>query len=55
MQSNIILAAITAAAIAQHIKKDYAVMIFNSEVCILKDELRRVISICIIKEMTKSL
>jgi MoxR-like ATPase len=37
MQSNIILAAITAAAIAQHFKKDYAVLAFNSGVCILKD------------------
>ncbi len=37
MQSNIILAAITAAAIAQHFKKDYAVLAFNSGVCILKE------------------
>lgn len=37
MQSNVILAAITAAAIAQHFKKDYAVLAFNSGVCILKD------------------
>ena len=37
MQSNVILAAITAAAIAQHYKKDYAVLAFNSGVCILKD------------------
>ena len=37
MQSNIILAAITAAAIAQHFKNDYAVLAFNSGVCILKD------------------
>lgn len=37
MQSNVILAAITAAAIAQHFKKDYAILAFNSGVCILKD------------------
>ena len=37
MQSNIILAAITAAAIAQHFKKDYAVLAFNSGVCMLKE------------------
>ena len=37
MQSNIILAAIIAAAIAQHFKKDYAVLAFNSGVCILKE------------------
>ena len=37
MQSNIILAAIIAAAIAQHYKKDYAVMAFNSGVCFLKE------------------
>ena len=37
MQSNLILAAITAAAIAQHFKKDYAVLAFNSGVCILKE------------------
>ena len=37
MQSNIILAAITAAAIAQHFKKDYAILAFNSGVCILKE------------------
>lgn len=37
MQSNIILAAITAAAIAQHFKKDYAVLAFNSGVCFLKE------------------
>jgi MoxR-like ATPase len=37
MQSNVILSAITAAAIAQHFKKDYAVLAFNSGVCILKD------------------
>ena len=37
MQSNIILAAITAAAIAQHFKKDYAVLAFNSGVCVLKE------------------
>jgi MoxR-like ATPase len=36
MQSNVILSAITAAAIAQHFKKDYAVLAFNSGVCILK-------------------
>lgn len=37
MQSNVILAAIIAAAIAQHFKKDYAIMAFNSGVCMLKD------------------
>ena len=37
MQSNIILAAITAAAIAQHFKKDYGILAFNSGVCILKE------------------
>ena len=37
MQSNIILAAITAAAIAQHFKKEYAVLAFNSGVCFLKE------------------
>jgi MoxR-like ATPase len=37
MQSNVILAAITAAAIAQHFKKDYAILAFNCGVCILKD------------------
>ena len=37
MQSNIILAAITAAAIAQHFKKDYAILAFNSGVCLLKE------------------
>jgi hypothetical protein len=37
MQSNIILAAIIAAAIAQHFKKDYAVLAFNSGVGVLKD------------------
>jgi MoxR-like ATPase len=36
MQSNVILAGIIAAAIAQHFKKDYAVLAFNSGVCILK-------------------
>ncbi len=37
MQSKIILAAITAAAIAQHFKKDYAILAFNSGVGVLKD------------------
>lgn len=37
MQSNIILAAITAAAVAQHFKKDYALLAFNCGVCILKE------------------
>jgi uncharacterized protein with von Willebrand factor type A (vWA) domain len=37
MQSNIILAAITAATIAQHFKNDYAVLAFNSGVCMLKE------------------
>jgi MoxR-like ATPase len=37
MQSNIILAAIIAAAIAQHFKKDYAILAFNSGICILKE------------------
>jgi hypothetical protein len=37
MQSKIILAAITVAAIAQHFKKDYAVLAFNSGVGVLKD------------------
>lgn len=37
MQSNVILAAIIAAAIAQHFKKDYAILAFNSGVCVLKD------------------
>ena len=37
MQSNVILAAIIAAAVAQHFKKDYAVLAFNSGVCILKE------------------
>jgi MoxR-like ATPase len=37
MQSNVILAAIIAAAIAQHFKKDYAILAFNSGVCMLKD------------------
>jgi hypothetical protein len=37
MQSNIIFAAIAVAAIAQHFKKDYAVLAFNSGVCFLKE------------------
>jgi hypothetical protein len=37
MQSNVILAAIIAAAIAQHFKKDYAILAFNSGVCMLKE------------------
>jgi hypothetical protein len=37
MQSKIILAAITAAAIAQHFKRDYAILAFNSGVGVLKD------------------
>jgi hypothetical protein len=37
MQSKTILAAITAAAIAQHFKKDYAVLAFSSGVGILKE------------------
>ena len=37
MQSNVILAAIIAAAIAQHFKNDYAILAFNNGVCILKD------------------
>lgn len=36
MQSKIILAAITAAAIAQHFKTDYAVLAFSSGVSVLK-------------------
>jgi hypothetical protein len=37
MQSNIILAAITAAAIAQHFKKDYAVLAFSTGVSVLRE------------------
>jgi MoxR-like ATPase len=37
MQSNVILSAITAAAVAQHYKKEYAVLAFNSGVCLLKE------------------
>jgi len=37
MQSNIIFAAIIAAAIARHFKKDYAVLAFNNGVCTLKE------------------
>jgi hypothetical protein len=37
MQGNIILAAITAAAIAQHFKKHYAILAFNSGVGVLKN------------------
>jgi MoxR-like ATPase len=37
MQSNVILSAITAAAVAQHFKKDYAILAFNSGVCMLKE------------------
>ena len=37
MKSKIILAAITVAAIAQHFKKDYAILAFNSGVGVLKD------------------
>lgn len=37
MQSNIILAAITAAAIAQHFKNDYAVLAFGTDVCVLRE------------------
>ena len=37
MKSKIILVAITAAAIAQHFKKDYAILAFNSGVGVLKD------------------
>jgi hypothetical protein len=37
MQSNVILAAIIAAAIAQHFKKNYAILAFNSGVCMLKE------------------
>ncbi|UCF92396.1 MAG: AAA family ATPase [Desulfobacterales bacterium] len=37
MQSQIIFAAITAAAIAQHFKKDYAILAFNSGVGVLKE------------------
>ncbi len=36
MQNKIILAAITAAAIAQHFRTNYAVLAFNSGVCVLK-------------------
>lgn len=34
---KIILAAITAAAIAQHFKKDYGILAFNNQVTVLKD------------------
>lgn len=37
MQSNIVLAAITAAAIAQHFKKDYAVLAFSTDVTVLRE------------------
>jgi hypothetical protein len=37
MQSQIILAAITAAAIAQHFKTDYAILAFSSGVGVLKE------------------
>ncbi|WP_022663649.1 vWA domain-containing protein [Desulfospira joergensenii] len=37
MQSKVILSAITAAAIAQHFKKDYAVLAFSDGVFVLKE------------------
>ena len=37
MQSKVILAAITAAAIAQHFKKDYAVLAFSNGISVLRE------------------